>query len=687
MNEKIAVGNSMYSDNQDIYYVANTILKNMLKTRKKTEVTYRPYKRTEAVKFNDILSWQTINFGAVHPEAKDGDAAYADFHILCSADEEIYLNVSSNVTVIYNGETIFTSRAESDCGEKMEHLPISVKKNGTNSVRIYCQKYAGKFSCRFLLSVKRYPYMWANDYLFYARAVLPNENTVYEEGVAFPELIENAEVYDIPYIEQQPEVEEGVFNFDTSDAIYYIYTESVKDGVIDVSGNILYGFLNGKQYESTGVVRVKKGDRLLLCVKTDETGVGAVLQGENYGLPWVSSERIQGTKAVYIGPFKTEQADACRYMDEKERVYPDEAGKKLFWKFNDGSDLRIYLDSVFYGQWFYALMVGFYGIRSIGKSFKNEKSTEYFCDNMNFMAQYFEYIRYEIERYGMSSFMPRIGKTDVLDNTGTMGMNFIDAYFDTHNEKLLSVIEFIGKCIETTVPRFEDGTFFRIKTMWADDLYMSCPFLVRMGKLTGDAVWYQKAISQIRGFKERLYMQDKHLFSHIYFVDKGCDSKVAWGRGNGWVMWTLSEILLYADGKADTLEIKQLFSEMASALKQYQSESGLWRQVIDCNEEESYPETSCTGMFMLALIRGVKNKWIDKSYLSCIKKAWDGLLKNSIDSEGNIYGVCMGSECSMDKRYYFAIPTIKNDDHGTGVILTAAAEYKNLMEITEMEEH
>ena len=63
------------------------------------------------------------------------------------------------------------------------------------------------------------------------------------------------------------------------------------------------------------------------------------------------------------------------------------------------------------------------------------------------------------------------------------------------------------------------------------------------------------------------------------------------------------------------------------------------------------------------------------------------MLKNSIDSEGNIYGVCMGSECSMDKRYYFAIPTIKNDDHGTGVILTAAAEYKNLMEITEREEH
>ena len=44
------------------------------------------------------------------------------------------------------------------------------------------------------------------------------------------------------------------------------------------------------------------------------------------------------------------------------------------------------------------------------------------------------------------------------------------------------------------------------------------------------------------------------------------------------------------------------------------------------------------------------------------------------DKEGNVYGVCLGSGCSMEASYYDGIPAHKNDDHGTGIILMAAAE-------------
>ena len=49
----------------------------------------------------------------------------------------------------------------------------------------------------------------------------------------------------------------------------------------------------------------------------------------------------------------------------------------------------------------------------------------------------------------------------------------------------------------------------------------------------------------------------------------------------------------------------------------------------------------------------------------------------------------MGSGCAMAAEYYYTIPTIKNDDHGTGVILAAGAEYgalkKDLEEKNESE--
>lgn len=225
--------------------------------------------------------------------------------------------------------------------------------------------------------------------------------------------------------------------------------------------------------------------------------------------------------------------------------------------------------------------------------------------------------------------------------------------------------------------------------MWADDLYMSCPFLVRMGRLTGDDEWYRKAQSQIRGFKKRLYMEEEHLFSHIYFTGRRAANRIPWGRGNGWVVWTLTEFLMYADGYIDVSEEKKLFYDMAHSIRSLQDESGLWRQVLNRREEGSYPETSCTGMFLLAFTRGVKYGWLEKDFLDCMEKAWNGLLVHSIDGEGNVYGVCMGSGCAMEAEYYYTIPTIKNDDHGTGVILAAGAEYgalkKDLEEKNESE--
>ena len=325
-------------------------------------------------------------------------------------------------------------------------------------------------------------------------------------------------------------------------------------------------------------------------------------------------------------------------------------------------------------------MVGFYGIRRMGELMHNANCARLFYENMAFMAHYFHYIQYETARFGMPTFMPRIGEPNVLDNLGTMGMNFIDAYLMDQNPEILSVINSIADHVMENVPRFPDGTFFRKETMWADDLFMSCPFLVRMYRLTGDEKWLDEAVRQVAGFKKRLYIEDKHLFSHIFFVESGRDNRVPWGRGNGWVMWTLSEILPYVRNHPTAAMLLKLFRDMAESLKGFQSDEGLWHQVIDSSDEGSYLETSCTGMFMIAMIRGVKNGWLDDGFLPCIEKAWKGLTEYAIAERGDVYGVCMGSGCADKKEYYFTIPTTINDDHGVGVVLTALTEYDELLE-------
>lgn len=699
MNEMIHPGNEMSQTQNSMKTVIQTVLNHALYTRPKKEVYFVPYTEMEGVEFSAPLSWQHVDLDRLYPQAAEGDIAYVDFEIRTWMDYEIYLNVSGNVRVYFEGVPIFTAfetqtnPKDISCTEGMYHLPVSVRTEGKNFVRIVCVKHNGVFGFRFLLSVRRYPTMWANDYLYAARAVSPLAERKGEDGVGISACIHTGKV-GLAALETSF-ASEGEYLFppclsgeESFDFQYlcgkgdtcYVYTEVLADHKLWYQGDVDRVWVNGIPVSVEGQsVSVRMGDHVLFrCVRRKGSWKLSLHTGQ-IGLPFLQSARGKGDKAIFAGPFYGLGVHAPEYEWDFSKVFCNEYGEKLYWRFCDGSRMRIYLDSVFYGQWFYALMVGFYGIRRAAQLLGDEERQRLFCDNMSFLAKYFDYIQYDLESGRMPAFMPRTGEMDVLDNIGTMGMNLIDSYFDSNDVNILPLTEIIAARAERDIPRLPDGTYYRVDTMWADDLYMSCPFLVRMGRLTGDVSWYEKAVRQVKGFADRLYIEEEGLFSHIFFPQSNQANRVPWGRGNGWVMWTLSEILLLAEGKTDVSYPLGLFRNMAWAIRNRQDESGLWRQVLNRTEDGSYLETSCTAMFLLAFTRGVANGWLDGSYLPCMKKAWKGLLSHSIDKEGNIYGVCMGSGCAMEAEYYFSIPTIVNDDHGTGIVLAAAAEFRQLL--------
>lgn len=705
MNEKIALGQDMKASGRDMEAVISAVMDNALVTRPKRSVYYRPFLKCEGAGFTRTLGSQRVDLNRIYPGGVPGVGVIADFYIACQTPEEIYLNVSGNIRVWFEQQCIYDGIGKETRAEINIHLPVSVKPDADNSVRILCVKEEDReFAFEFLISVKRYPSMWANDYLFGARAVLPIQERAGEEGVALSPPLTREEYgrtdmnsAEIAYRWPPALAADETFDFRklyTEGDISYVYTEAACAHVLKYGGTVERILINGSyaadgHCAGTGSVRVKAGDRLLFRCRRSADGWKLRLKTERLCLPFLTSIRGTGDRAVCIGPFFGTQCHGPEYDWDLSKVFVNQKGRRIYWRFCDGSELRIYLDSVFFGQWFYALMVGFYGIRDAAILSGRTDGQRLFCENMSALAKYFDYIEYDIQQHVMPAFMPRLYDMSVLDNIGTMGMNLADAYLDCNDRALLPLIERIRHQAEHSVPRMEDGTYYRRDTMWADDLYMSCPFLVRMGRLTGDDEWYRKAQSQIRGFKKRLYMEEEHLFSHIYFTGRRAANRVPWGRGNGWVVWTLTEFLMYADGYIDVSEEKKLFYDMAHSIRALQDESGLWRQVLNRREEGSYPETSCTGMFLLAFTRGVKYGWLEKDFLDCMEKAWNGLLVHSIDGEGNVYGVCMGSGCAMEAEYYYTIPTVKNDDHGTGVILAAGAEYaafkKDLEEKNESE--
>ena len=106
---------------------------------------------------------------------------------------------------------------------------------------------------------------------------------------------------------------------------------------------------------------------------------------------------------------------------------------------------------------------------------------------------------------------------------------------------------------------------------------------------------------------------------------------------------------------------------MMQTLVRYQSEDGMWRQLID--KEESFKETSSTGMFGFALTVGVKKGFLpDEPYHSAYIKAWNALT-NYIDKDGKIREVCVGTGQSTDINFYLTRPRTIGDLHGQAPVL------------------
>ena len=167
---------------------------------------------------------------------------------------------------------------------------------------------------------------------------------------------------------------------------------------------------------------------------------------------------------------------------------------------------------------------------------------------------------------------------------------------------------------------FEDKVINRVETMWSDDLFMSCPFLVRLGLLSGKEEHFDMAYTQLSGFFKRMFIEENKLFSHIFFVKEQEKSNVPWGRGNGWVMVAMADFLENVPKTYKHYDdVLRMFTEMSRGVANAQDERGMWHQVLD--HHESFIESSCTAMFLFALSKGVKLGLLDNKYVENAKRA------------------------------------------------------------------
>lgn len=215
---------------------------------------------------------------------------------------------------------------------------------------------------------------------------------------------------------------------------------------------------------------------------------------------------------------------------------------------------------------------------------------------------------------------------------------------------------------ETTT---EDGITTEAR-YWIDDMYMIPILQVQAYRASGKIDYLHHASRALRAYLAKL-QQPNGLFYH------GPDSRFYWGRGNGWVAVGLAEVLRsMPQNDPDRAELLLGYRTMMAALLACQAESGRWRQLLD--DPESWEETSGTGMFTFAFATGVKNQWLDAEvYGPAARKAWLALVED-LEPNGQLRGVCIGTDKGPSREFYLERPRATGDLHGQAAMLWAAAE-------------
>ena len=666
---------------------------------------YRAYTNNGIVRTTDYR--YLVDFNKIFPDSKDKECVWA-FTKFYSAGKSSFgwdINCFGPMVVYVNGEVAYKSDIFKERYSETSTRVFMDVEEGWNDIRIQFKKTKAGFGGQFGT--------WIGKWDMYT--LMPTKERDGQEGFVFTELVPDDYVpeFEIGMSEKDfdkklypvinwsdDEMKKGQLTrmFGTPNGQYAVgYTKVFADDInntthkftLDTKGETVVYIDKKEVFKTKGG---KETFEATLPLGTYDVYVKCICNGSDWGytlecdtVEFESAARVKGTDDVwmYIGTFVNDFEFPFDTASDMLHIVGEPA---TYWRL-DAPDtfVRPYNENTLFGRWNYPLGVTMYGLLHTAIAIGSEDIKNYIKDHVQLCIDTLEYALWDKEQYGgATSIHNLLTSIDSLDDCGSFAsmMLEVNKYLGLRDVK--KVADYVGDYIYNHQSRLEDGTFFRKEmmhhfhnmTMWADDLYMSVPFLVRYSQFTGDQKYLDDAANQFFGFKKRLFMPEEKIMSHVYDFKYDSKTNVPWGRGNGWVVFSMTELLeVLPEDHPKRNDLIDFLNTLCEGYLALQDDEGMWHQVL--NDHESYPETSCTSMFIYAFSRGIRFGWLKnpEKYVKAIYKAWKGISKTSVDSNGNVYGVCRGSEFSFIADYYkYELGWNLNDTHGTGIVMLAGIE-------------
>ena len=329
--------------------------------------------------------------------------------------------------------------------------------------------------------------------------------------------------------------------------------------------------------------------------------------------------------------------------------------------------------------------VTYAGMLLAGQETGDTKFTEYTNRRIKFITELVSFYKTQTD---FISPVNSVIHPHALDDAGAMCAAMIKTLNAGLKADARPVIDNFIDFISNKQFRLKDSTLARNRpfpnTLWLDDLFMSVPALAQMGKLTGDAKYFDDAVRQVLQFSARMFNYEKGIFMHGWVQDMEPHPSFHWARANGWAVMTLVELLdvLPADHPGRT-KVLELLRAHIKGLASYQHGTGFWHQLIDKND--SYLETSATAIYTYSIARAINRGWIDKkAYGPMVLLAWNAVA-SKVNTRGQVEGTCVGTGMGFDPAFYNHRPVNVYAAHGYGPVLLAGAEMIHLLKQNKFE--
>lgn len=175
---------------------------------------------------------------------------------------------------------------------------------------------------------------------------------------------------------------------------------------------------------------------------------------------------------------------------------------------------------------------------------------------------------------------------------------------------------------------------------WCDALFMAPPVYTKLYVLTGDKKYIKFMNREFKATYDHLFDQEEKLFyrDSRYFPQREANGKkVFWGRGNGWVLGGLAEMLQVLPLKDKNRTFYQdLFVTLCTRVSELQSPDGYWHASMLDPASYPSPETSASGFIVYALAYGINEGLLDKdTFLPVVTKGWQALV-DAVEPDGKL---------------------------------------------------